>query len=409
MAITLGTQFQVDTDGDIVRFAGLTSSAGIALYSSAASGIEARHLTNSGGIITGGTVLAIDANAADTMCICQLTATTALIGYAYGATHRVRILTVSGTTLSAAAVTNMSDTGIDFAVCDALTSTKVIYAYNDTAGTNRGTSVILTISGTTVTENASFEFDTFNTDHTAIGAFSDAISAIVFYGGWSQILDISGTTITGNTPFFESGTTTGSAGDNHAALAIDPGDQTLISIATCTGANSGRVQRFVRSGGSLSAPGSPIVLNPGNNVTSISITAIDSDRTILSVLDPTNTQIIFRTFAPSTRTVADTDTTISIAAGASSTEISLLPGSTTAIAVWEDTTEAITASLPGAALTLAAMTKPADVDAAGEFIYVALLEGGTPILTKISTALNADGTTVFNPGAGDKCRWNHGI
>jgi hypothetical protein len=51
-------------------------------------------------------------------------------------------------------------------------------------------------------------------------------------------------------------------------------------------------------------------------------------------------------------------------------------------------------------LSLAAMTKPADIDAAGNFIYVALLEGGTPILTKISTALSADGTTVFNPGAG---------
>jgi hypothetical protein len=51
-------------------------------------------------------------------------------------------------------------------------------------------------------------------------------------------------------------------------------------------------------------------------------------------------------------------------------------------------------------LSLAAMTKPADIDAAGEFIYVALLEGGTPILTKISTTLNADGTTIFNPGAG---------
>jgi hypothetical protein len=52
-------------------------------------------------------------------------------------------------------------------------------------------------------------------------------------------------------------------------------------------------------------------------------------------------------------------------------------------------------------LGLAAMTKPADIDAAGEFIYVALLEGATPILTKISTALDADGTTVFDPGAGD--------
>lgn len=53
------------------------------------------------------------------------------------------------------------------------------------------------------------------------------------------------------------------------------------------------------------------------------------------------------------------------------------------------------------ALTLAPMiAKIADVDAAGVFIYIALLQG-TPILTKISTALDADGTTVFDPGAGD--------
>jgi hypothetical protein len=54
----------------------------------------------------------------------------------------------------------------------------------------------------------------------------------------------------------------------------------------------------------------------------------------------------------------------------------------------------------GPVQTLAPMTKPADIDASGTFIYVALLLSGTPILTKISTALNADGVTVFNPGAG---------
>ncbi len=51
-------------------------------------------------------------------------------------------------------------------------------------------------------------------------------------------------------------------------------------------------------------------------------------------------------------------------------------------------------------LALAAMTNPADIDVAGTFIYVALLEGGTPIITKISTALDTDGSTVFDPGSG---------
>jgi hypothetical protein len=52
-------------------------------------------------------------------------------------------------------------------------------------------------------------------------------------------------------------------------------------------------------------------------------------------------------------------------------------------------------------LTLAPMTKPASVNADGTFIYLALLDGGTPILTKIATDLLSDGTTVFNPGVGD--------
>jgi hypothetical protein len=58
-------------------------------------------------------------------------------------------------------------------------------------------------------------------------------------------------------------------------------------------------------------------------------------------------------------------------------------------------------SLCAAALSLASMTKPASINADGTFIYLALLDGGTPILTKIATNLLSDGTTVFNPGAGD--------
>lgn len=55
----------------------------------------------------------------------------------------------------------------------------------------------------------------------------------------------------------------------------------------------------------------------------------------------------------------------------------------------------------GDVLTLSIIPKPASVDASGTFIYVALLNNGTPILSKFSTALDADGVTVFDPGAGD--------
>lgn len=51
---------------------------------------------------------------------------------------------------------------------------------------------------------------------------------------------------------------------------------------------------------------------------------------------------------------------------------------------------------------IAPMRKPADIDADGTFIYIAALDdSGFPVLLKLSTAINADATTVFEPLAGD--------
>ena len=64
-------------------------------------------------------------------------------------------------------------------------------------------------------------------------------------------------------------------------------------------------------------------------------------------------------------------------------------------------TTTATVATPGE-LTLSAMTKVADVDADGDFIYLGGINSlGFPTLIKFSTDLNADGTVVFNPGDGD--------
>lgn len=53
-------------------------------------------------------------------------------------------------------------------------------------------------------------------------------------------------------------------------------------------------------------------------------------------------------------------------------------------------------------LTIAPMRRPADVDADGTFLYIASISSLTfPVLIKIATSLDADGSLVFDPSAGD--------
>ncbi len=56
---------------------------------------------------------------------------------------------------------------------------------------------------------------------------------------------------------------------------------------------------------------------------------------------------------------------------------------------------------PNDAMTISAMTKPADIDADGLFLYIAALNtSGFPTLVKFSSGLAADGTFAFDPGTG---------
>jgi hypothetical protein len=411
MTLTLGTQFQVDANGDDrTRFAGLTGSTGIALYSSAAGGVEARHLTNTGGTITGGAVLTIDANQAAGISICRLTASTALVGYAYGATHRVRILSVSGTTLTANAITNMTDTGVTFIDCKLLDTDKVIYVYSNSA--LDGVSRVLTISGTTVTENAAFTYyNAANAYHNVVDIYS-TIQVIVLWGNpqvRGELLDISGTTITGNTEE-DAGAShqVSTGGDHQLGVARQETFPDFVTVVSCNNANNGRRTNYEnQGGGTLNQSGTSLLTLAGvPNSVDIDFVCSDGatfDQNIIILNDTTGPNLQIDEL-PWSGSSSDTDTSVSTVAGTNSCVVGLLPGSSTCIGVWDATTESITISIdscPAATLALAPMTKPADIDAAGEFIYLALLDSGTPILTKISTDLDADGTTVFNPGAGD--------
>lgn len=416
MTITLGTQFQVDSDGDdLVRFVGLTSSTGIALYSSAANGIEARHLTNTGGTITGGTVLSIDGNQADAIAICFLTSSTVLIGYAYGTTHRTRILTVTGTTLSASAVKNMTDTGVAFIDCKLLDTDKVIYVYSNSA--LDGVARVLSITGVTISEGASFTYYNANDAyHNTVDIYSTIQAVVCWVNSGNlrvraELLDISGTTITGNTEDEAPAGVVGSAsGDHQVAMARQTTFPEYMVVVAVNGVATGRLTTLEnQGGGTLNFSGSTLLNSGGGAANSVDIAHVCSDGStndynIIVLNDTGGPNLWISEYDWFTGTNVDTDTSISTVAATSSVNVGLLGASSTAIAVWEATTEAITISIddcPLPSLTLADMTKPADIDAAGQFIYLALLDGGTPILTKIATDLLSDGTTVFDPGSGD--------
>jgi len=352
MTIAVGSQFQVDADGDdLVRVAGLTTAAAIALYSSAANGIEARYLTNTAGTITGGTVLSVDANQADTITICRLTNTSALIGYAYGATHITRVLTVAGTTLTANTVKSMTDTGVGFATCEFVDTDKVIYCYTDSS--LDGISRILTLSGITITENAAFTYYSSPLDvhHNKVGIWPTTGEALILWSTSgntliSQILDISGTTITGNAEEAIGGASVPTSGDSPFSFAIYNDSGFLFANVYIANGGVGRMNFLENQGSGVLNVSGLTLFSAFDNVNTVSASRIDDAGHIAVFVSSTNNLLSVAEYQVSTATFPDTDTSIATVAATSSVYTGLLPGTRTIIAVWEGTTEAVTLTLP---------------------------------------------------------------
>ena len=406
MTITQGTQFQADANGFFANIVELTSTTAIVFYSTAGSDIvAAKHLTLSGSTITAGSQLVVDntalASFGRNIRSVRLTDTSALIAYSFnGNTHKARVITVSGTTLTAHSVINLTDaTNIWANSLDFLTSTAVIYVYNDSGGT--GKARILTISGTTVTENAAFTYDAdcFNS---AVAALSTTKAAVVFCDNSNsdaltgEILDISGTTITGNADQ----TLSAVKADEPINYRIGVGalDSTHIIIQWYDGITNRLLAVAASISGTTITAGTTIVIIDSGSVPQDNMIAALSSTRALGVAGPSVIE-----YAISGVTVTELErVTIGTASGTDDSWLAVL-GSSSSIAAWDESIETIPIFVsPAATLTLSDVLKPASIDASGTFIYLALLNNGTPILSKFSTDLNADGSTVFDPGAGDQ-------
>jgi hypothetical protein len=414
MTLTFGSIVQVDANGfDAISIDKLTSSLLICAFEDTLSGdIEARTISIAGGVpspnaaaSTGDTQTA---GVGETVLV-ALTATSAMLIYEYftGVTNatRARILTVSGTTITVNAALDLSEFGSGMSAAK-IDSTNVLYVYRNASVVR---AVVLSVSGTTITENSIITVEAANNLATQAANYS----SVKGMAGWAtfptirataEIVNISGTTLTATTAQQIYNDTAGNDNDNNFIINLSSTknvqgtrrttpDNYEFRVLTLNGDtfDIGTEATVARSGTTNYVKGAKLTdtalvcayqsATQDIDGTKYNIGGVDSDELTADGND-----------------TIDTNETIN--------QIRMCPVDDTHVAIlfWGSTngTSIIIATATAAAtLALAPMTKPADIDAAGEFIYLALLDGGTPILTKISTDLDADGTTVFDPGAGD--------
>lgn len=153
-----------------------------------------------------GAATVFEAAEADFICIAPLSATAAVCCYADAGNSNngtAVILTLDTATLAVTAGTpavfEAADTD-DISVC-ALSATKALACYSDAGNSDRGTAVILDISGTTITPGTPAVFDTDAVGVTKVCALS-ATKALAVYNDTTNtdvdavVLDVSGSTIT---------------------------------------------------------------------------------------------------------------------------------------------------------------------------------------------------------------------
>ena len=184
----------------------LSSTLAICVYE-LSSTVRARTITiGADNTLTPNAELNIDptGGATDEWALVGMTTTSAMLVYEYNNVDmRARVLTVSGTTITANAQTTLTHnkaTAADLSLA-LINSTNILYCY-ETTGVQ---AVVLSVSGTTITENSIVAVGSVAAKNATKCSIYSSTRAIVTYVNNSTvrmegaILSISGTTLTANT------------------------------------------------------------------------------------------------------------------------------------------------------------------------------------------------------------------
>ena len=351
--ITAGTP-AVFASSSITSFDSLALSATKALVTFRNNGNSLRGtgcvLSVSGSSITAGTHHIYDNARCDENQLAKLTDTKAMVVFsAYGRTEGYAdILDISGTTItsgstgSSLAFENSRILNIQVV---ALTSTKALVTYKD-LGNNYATACVLDVSGSTITAGTPSALQTSDISYPALAALT-ATKAIMIYSDQantnrasSRILDVSGTTITPATPLVYDS-------------AEDTAQQASIATLTATkavGVYKDRLNSQYGTAVTFNVSGSTVTLvdkevfESGITVDP-SVIALDSSKAIVAFQDNSNsnygTSVVFTTQTSTTNltstnfvgtsTAAYTNgqtATIAVQGGLSTNQTGLTIGST---------------------------------------------------------------------------------
>ena len=328
---------------------------------------KAQVLNVSGTTVTGATSLTLTDDANTGIAVFTLTTTTVLFVYSYGTGSSIdtvaRVLSIDGSdniTEGARLVLHTDPSAANTYSCNIYSATKAAYVFNDQDDNEFFKAKLLTISGSTVTAGAVQNLNTTDSgDANAVCAIEVSSTQIVAgysdTGGSNYIFHV----VTLSDPTLTAGAslTLGSAEHGFPKSGIAANSQNILATGQVD-ATTSRVTQLGLSGTTLSHTASDFV-----NITTGSSLAIDS------IVKITNSFGFVTTEATVEGTVVESD--------------------------------AATVATPGE-LTLAPMPKPSDIDADSTFLYIGAIDSLTfPTVIKFATALNADGSVVFNPGAGD--------
>jgi len=170
--ITVGTSVTYDARSYYASVAMLTSTKAIVTYyDDGNSGYGTSNILDvSGTSITARTPVVFENATSSWTSVAALDATKAIVVYkdqgnsSYGTS---RILTISGSTISAGTPTVFESASSSYTRVSKLTSTKVMVAYIDEGNSNHGTSLILDVSGTSITARTPIVFESASTYHIA--------------------------------------------------------------------------------------------------------------------------------------------------------------------------------------------------------------------------------------------------